>query len=143
MFVRIRRPPTSTRTYTLFPATTLFRSPLDVVREPVALAFLDVALLDRIGRHHGRRAQHQVEGLVKLPDPVVQPAARQLGGGDVLHGQGQALLDVPDDLRLELVAVAGQQTLARRRHAHRSEEDTSELQSLMRNSYAVFCLQKT
>src|SRR3546814_8451269 len=31
----------------------------------------------------------------------------------------------------------------RRRRAHRSEEHTSELQSLMRSSYAVFCLKKT
>src|SRR3546814_2320912 len=83
----IRRPPRSTRTDTLFPYTTLFRSqqgdhPCD--RKPVADA-------------HG------------IARSAKQPFARLPQG---------------------------------RRRARRSEEHTSELQSLMRISYAVFCLKK-
>src|SRR3546814_1737906 len=86
----IRRPPRSTRTDTLCPYTTLFRSlGLVVVREPVL--------------EDGRGAP--VRGVV-----AAQPA--RVRGGD---GGGQA---------------------------GRSEEHTSELQSLMRISYAVFCLKK-
>src|SRR3546814_5265088 len=83
----IRRPPRSTRTDTLFPYTTLFRS----------LVPNDVVVADLLQRH-----QHQ-----KRIDHRVQTAA---------------------ELRAERVA--------------RSEEHTSELQSLMRISYAVFCLKK-
>src|SRR3546814_7886561 len=81
----IRRPPRSTRTDTLFPYTTLFRSP------------------DRgSGRAGG---QHIAQ---------YRPARTQSGGWrPVLSASG------------------------------RSEEHTSELQSLMRISYAVFCLKKT
>src|SRR3546814_4732152 len=96
----IRRPPRSTRTDTLFPYTTLFRS--------------DFAAL----------ALHQLERL------GLQPA-----------------FDAPPE-RLEraadMQAVAIEPDRARRgrRPVDRSEEHTSELQSLMRNSYAVFCLKK-
>src|SRR3546814_16072485 len=75
-FLMIRRPPRSTRTDTLFPYTTLFRS----------------------GQVHLARRPHHAGG------------ARR---------------------RLE-----------RSRHRGRSEEHTSELQSLMRISYAVFCLKQ-
>src|SRR3546814_7265012 len=93
----IRRPPRSTRTDTLFPYTTLFRS-----RVPARLRNGGAA--DRAG---GTLASH--------------PAA---GGG--LAGCAE-----PSGLRS-----------ARLRHGRRrSEEHTSELQSLMRISYAVFCLQ--
>src|SRR3546814_8513499 len=81
----IRRPPRSTRTDTLFPYTTLFRS---------------AAVGDR------------------LLDEVV-------GAVD----EGQRLLEVDD---VDAVAL----------REDRSEEHTSELQSLMRISYAVFCLKK-
>src|SRR3546814_6594464 len=95
----IRRPPRSTRTDTLFPYTTLFRS----TRRP-------------------RR-----------------PA--RLGPGD----RGAASRD-PDRTRQTRRAAedhGDRQRLSRSRHAaRRSEEHTSELQSLMRISYAVFCLKK-
>src|SRR3546814_9222543 len=81
----IRRPPISTRTDTLFPYTTLFRSSL----------------------------------------------ARQVFGAE--RGQGTG-------------AHLGDRRGVDQRHRHagawRSEEHTSELQSLMRSSYAVFCLKK-
>src|SRR3546814_18571489 len=82
-FLMIRRPPRSTRTDTLFPYTTLFRS-----ARPRRLA--------GVSRHHPRRDERR-------PDA---------GGRD------------------------------RPARASRSEEHTSELQSLMRISYAVFCLKK-
>src|SRR3546814_9246402 len=85
-FLMIRRPPRSTRTDTLFPYTTLFRSP-DVRRH---------GQLTARDRHRG-------------------PQRRQEGES---HGPG--LL----------------------RPGRRSEEHTSELQSLMRSSYAVFGLKK-
>src|SRR3546814_6414963 len=87
----IRRPPISTRTDTLFPYTTLFRSRLggdDPQRQS-----------DFAGRHELAVALEQV--------PVSVEAFRVF----------------PDDQQ-------------------RSEEHTSELQSLMRISYAVFCLKK-
>src|SRR3546814_5586791 len=83
-FLMIRRPPRSTRTDTLFPYTTLFRS-----QPHLACA-----------RHHG---SHDGRGV------AIAPA-------------GVAAVRVKPDAR--------------------SEEHTSELQSLMRISYAVFCLKK-
>src|SRR3546814_2276418 len=102
----IRRPPRSTRTDTLFPYTTLFRSRRGVHLE----------------RHHLRRA-----GAGRRLDP-----GRPSGAGDLRRHLGG----------LRDGTALGQ---ARRRHlvlAERSEEHTSELQSLMRISYAVFCLKK-
>src|SRR3546814_9704629 len=85
-FLMIRRPPRSTRTDTLFPYTTLFRSGRHG-RGP------HLSLLQQQGSHRGRGRKTRPR---ILPD-----------------------------------------------HAPRSEEHTSELQSLMRISYAVFCLKKT
>src|SRR3546814_11213199 len=82
-FLIIRRPPRSTRTDTLFPYTTLFRS-------PVGLQALGDGVQRGVLTHY--------------------PQAHALAEGT--HGVG------------------------------RSEEHTSELQSLMRISYAVFCLKK-
>src|SRR3546814_8601171 len=87
----IRRPPSSTRTDTLLPYTTLFRSGLGRGRAH------DQTLGDLLVRQHLR---HQGD---HLPFPIGQ-----------------------------LVEAVGRN--------RRSEEHTSELQSLMRISYAVFCL---
>src|SRR3546814_4646285 len=105
----IRRPPRSTRTDTLFPYTTLFRSVLvqHLHLRPVGGA-VEVAHQHRVrvlGQQFGDERQ--------LRQPRLA-AQRQVGDGD----------------RQALVAFA------------RSEEHTSELQSLMRISYAVFCLKK-
>src|SRR3546814_1275989 len=97
----IRRPPRSTRTDTLFPYTTLFRSKL-----ADALAFRDQA---RMSCQRPRAA-------------LALPPAR-CDRDEVRPGKRQR----------KQVA---------RGHALRSEEHTSELQSLMRISYAVFCLKK-
>src|SRR3546814_14273039 len=96
-FLMIRRPPRSTRTDTLFPYTTLFRSVRGVANGLLG----DVQLVVCDGVHED-----------EVGAVLVQ----------VLH---LALVDVR---RLHLDAGV------------RSEEHTSELQSLMRISYAVFCL---
>src|SRR3546814_10305059 len=90
----IRRPPISTRTDTLFPYTTLFRS------------FAEEARQWAIG-----------------------PYATALLKGQKLEGEERA------QIRRELSRFTGLSET-------RSEEHTSELQSLMRISYAVFCLKK-
>src|SRR3546814_1520122 len=110
----IRRPPRSTRTDTLFPYTTLFRS------------------LDPLGdQADAERARQRGD---RLDDRRVLRA-----GGDVAH---EALVDLQavDRKALEVAErrIAGAEVVDR----DRSEEHTSELQSLMRLSYAVFCLKK-
>src|SRR3546814_8989053 len=82
----IRRPPRSTRTDTLFPYTTLFRS-------------------------RGQSPHQAVHPPLRMPPARGEPGRRRAWA-------------------------------PRRRDARRSEEHTSELQSLMRISYAVFCLKK-
>src|SRR3546814_5181853 len=95
-----RRPPRSTRTDTLFPYTTLFRSVLFRAR------------------------------------PIAPTGHRQPRPGARWRSARHA--------RKARIAVAGDRTgrLEDPGREWRSEEHTSELQSLMRNSYAVFCLKK-
>src|SRR3546814_3037555 len=101
----IRRPPRSTRTDTLFPYTTLFRS--DVL---LAVHFPGDG-----------RTEHAGAGL-EFPD--LFPGLGVEGLQETFRRAGE-----------HQVAFGGQ-------HPTRSEEHTSELQSLMRISYAVFCLKK-
>src|SRR3546814_7746323 len=89
-----RRPPRSTRTDTLFPDTTLFRS------------------VQRLGDHHVRQGLEDGEDHV----PHLWIAMGREDDPQVGVGAGQ--------------------------FGDRSEEHTSEPQSLMRISYAVFCLKK-
>src|SRR3546814_5304330 len=101
----IRRPPRSTRTDTLFPYTTLFRSP-------------------DIGHAFGLQQLHDV--------------FQRVGGHAAFVHFGAVALAIeqgPHAAVHHLVAIAW-----RKADAVRSEEHTSELQSLMRISYAVFCL---
>src|SRR3546814_3045271 len=100
----ILRPPRSTRTDTLFPDPTLFRSGF-------ALADAIAKVIEGERFHRQQRGQHQ------------PPQAKRRG----FHGW---------------VAAATGSVEILHQH-HRSEEHTSELQSLMRISYAVFCLNKT
>src|SRR3546814_14335181 len=88
-FLMIRRPPRSTRTDTLFPYTTLFRSP------------------------DGRR--HTFAGLYRVDEARLATMTAGILREMFQSGEMRAI---------------------------RSEEHTSELQSLMRISYAVFCLKK-
>src|SRR3546814_7654805 len=96
----IRRPPRSTRTDTLFPYTTLFRSCQDEARE---------------------------SGLIRASSWAA--TRRASSSGNTLSSQ--RLKCSPSQVRCACV-----------RRGIRSEEHTSELQSLMRISYAVFCLKK-
>src|SRR3546814_8550603 len=100
----IRRSPRSTRTDTLFPYTTLFRSVQD--EQQVQRLGRDRVHLQRAARHF----EHHVQEAVHVPEVVARVAQRPA----------------------HRMAMAG----------GRSEEHTSELQSLMRTSYAVFCLKK-
>src|SRR3546814_1962881 len=95
LFLMLRRPPRSTRTDTLFPYTTLFRS-----------------CVDRLARCAASRCARL------LTDR--RTARQQNCFNMTMKGSNAA-----------------------RRSRPRSEEHTSELQSLMRISYAVFCLKKT
>src|SRR3546814_5556558 len=109
----IRRPPRSTRTDTLFPYTTLFRSP--VLRAPTS-------------------------GAAAAADPVADPGRAGAADGADLDRPGR-------NLHVHRrCGTGGAQSrwhaMDRDRPTHRSEEHTSELQSLMRISYAVFCLKK-
>src|SRR3546814_10533316 len=104
----IRRPPRSTRTDTLFPYTTLFRS--------LALDLIDPPAHGLAGEEAG-----QVAGQ-SAGRPQVVSFGQQAHAGQIQF----------------TLAAQGFAPAAR----HRSEEHTSELQSLMRISYAVFCLKK-
>src|SRR3546814_11567922 len=98
-FLMIRRPPRSTRTDTLFPYTTLFRSqaPSTAVDPMLALVWAAGAVCAVGAAYHAK--YHRLAALILM------------GGAGLV------------------VCI-------------RSEEHTSELQSLMRISYAVFCLKK-
>src|SRR3546814_10206947 len=113
----IRRPPRSTRTDTLFPYTTLFRSP----RERQHDRPTDVA----------RTTAHD-------RDPAGQPAFRYRH----FAAPPRSLEISPTDAAAARRDSADRRQAATLRSQLRSEEHTSELQSLMRISYAVFCLKK-
>src|SRR3546814_10870473 len=121
----IRRPPRSTRTYTLFPDTTLFRSRIQQRREARShcgrLAITSAALWHErgaIGLCPCRRRALCHVGMAQTRCRTLFPPAG-CGFDPVL-----LLAEFPLSL------------------SDRSEEHTSELQSLMRRSYAVFCLKK-
>src|SRR3546814_3387606 len=108
-FLMIRRPPRSTRTDTLFPYTTLFRSVSDPDRSD--------------GQPVGTPISFQFDC---PPDP--------------------SLMEISQLYQAFWAAVGAEVNLNQVEQAthvnQRSEEHTSELQSLMRISYAVFCLKK-
>src|SRR3546814_4157627 len=109
-FLMIRRPPRSTRTDTLFPYTTLFRSHALDRRLADDRAGVRTDVDDAApGAHHLEPAEDREQLLQRAHLPLDNVEAAALG-----------------------VGVEGV----------RSEEHTSELQSLMRISYAVFCLKK-
>src|SRR3546814_10751465 len=113
----IRRPPRSTRTDTLFPYTTLFRSLLRL-RPGEGRPSEGGGGGQRPVRHDQRQRRRQ-RCEQRRPDHPAHEADRVFGA---LRGCG------------------GSRGLVVR--SVRSEEHTSELQSLIRNSYDVFCLKK-
>src|SRR3546814_4441217 len=134
----LRRPPSSTRTDTLFPYTTLFRS----VRAGFSNAdrvYVDTHRLNAVkARRRDRDATvARAEIIEHIAGFYVCHAEHRF---DDRLGRGHI-----DDVRHPLGQRRGYILRGRRlaqswRHDQRSEEHTSELQSLMRNSYAVFCL---
>src|SRR3546814_3593096 len=103
-----------------------------------------------LGEHvvHVRRAEAggvaaaEQEAVERAPFQASHPGGRAIHVGDVVVlvvAPGQARLEAVEDRDAELQAHGVTIALAA---AARSEEHTSELQSLMRISYAVFCLKK-
>src|SRR3546814_2244967 len=116
----IRRPPRSTRTDTLFPYTTLFRSRFG----PALRAWRDQRAISR--------------------------SAKRAACIGMTVGYGLFCVSVRPSPLLAFAVAAGLAACAayvlsrpQPRNGIRSEEHTSELQSLMRISYAVFCLKQT
>src|SRR3546814_9394883 len=123
----IRRPPRSTRTDTLFPYTTLFRS-----RSKRSSG----RGCDR-GRGSFTRSGAACGGGVVISSKVgCAFAATGRGGSSPPGGCRPRFAPHPASV------AASTATRSQRDCISRSEEHTSELQSLMRISYAVFCLQK-
>src|SRR3546814_1956561 len=121
-FSMIRRPPRSTRTDTLFPNTTLFRSVRNDRHALLGHAIADDLLLHRAGRDDAMTGCIEDQVLQRCRPAVFR---RRLPLG-------------PRHEFREHVAAAGNEGCA----GFRSEEHTTELQSLMRISYTDFCLKK-
>src|SRR3546814_7405602 len=135
----IRRPPRSTRTDTLFPYTTLFRSLVENIlnhrtdgriscgREVLGKLTLIVTSL--------KHSLHLAAHLLKESIPVSPHQSRRHGPGLThggSHGIGESFLE---SFKVAFVDLGSYLIVEKR-----SEENTFELQSLMRISYAVFCL---
>ena len=83
--------------------------PFDIIVELLAVAFGDIAIPDRERRHDGRGAEQEVVGLEELHRAGRHRDALRLGAFDLLDGEFQAFLDIPDHLRLEQVALGAEQ----------------------------------
>src|SRR3546814_4717611 len=119
----IRQPPRSTRTYTLFPYTMLFRS--------------ETWLLVTSALHMPRAmGVFRAQGWDPVPLPVDFRGEGRLRFLRPAESLGGRLAGI-DDVAHEWVGLIAYWMLG-----YRSEEHTSELQSLMRISYAVFCFTK-
>src|SRR3546814_3324655 len=118
----IRRPPRSTRTYTLFPYTTLFRSWDHPVDEQA----------------HAQDSEHdEAQGQLEDGLAVLEQFFPRNAPPVEKQQRRQELQE--EDFGIERnPPVRGEADYS----PERSEEHTSELQSLMRISYAVFCLKK-
>src|SRR3546814_1776517 len=76
--------------------------------------------------------------VIVLPGSIIQRLAQPAGGFRRVPSRGRTLVGLENHL-----GIVGRIGFQPRFELLRSEEHTSELQSLMRNSYAVFCLKKT
>src|SRR3546814_10446193 len=125
----IRRPPRSTRTDTLFPYTTLFRSSAAGCRGSAAAQRDDRAGSEPVTQA-GPEDVHLgvVKAVAAVVDPLIAVGRHQV--------ESRRQRDVQADFAKRREIGVGVTFGA----DGRSEEHTSELQSLMRSSYAVFCL---
>src|SRR3546814_6232197 len=132
-----RRPPRSTRTDTLVPYTTLFRSSVEM---PGMNGMAATRTIRRLG---GTTAAIPIVALTAHASHADLAACLDAGMDDILNKPLER-----SKLRQALMRWSGRRPAARAPVARtpaangRSEEHTSELQSLMRISYAVFCLKK-
>src|SRR3546814_7214326 len=120
----LRRQPKSTRSHTLLPYPTLFRSTIEHI-----LSFL----------RHASQGLEERKQILYLLGPVG-------GGKSSLAERLKALMEVHPIYVLkagdEISPIFESPLALFDAETHRSEEHTSEIQSLMRISYAVFCLEK-
>src|SRR3546814_9025948 len=117
----LRRPPRSTRTDTLFPYTTLFRSNFKMLSAGTAV----------------------ITGTVtQLPGSVPVTGVSPVSASATLISQAASAFCEREFRAPTAMAVQGPASVLCLGCSVRSEEHTSELQSLMRISYAVFCLKK-
>src|SRR3546814_4626974 len=146
-FFMIRRPPRSTRTDTLFPYTTLFRSAPSKLSSLAKTAQLSPARGESLPlpfkpRQHVHRVDTDFgDGVAAFHDEERRFAQPGDGLADP-QVVGALQLELRDRVLLESVDAERDHQNFRRVSGDRSEEHTSELQSLMRISYAVFCLKK-
>src|SRR3546814_6279801 len=131
----IPSPPSSTRTDTPFPHSTLFRSAAGSSSAPAAPAFRRAAPAGRHGPRHRAPA-----GGLSLRRAAVQ-SRRQAQSADAPGDQASAA-PPRHHLGLRNSRPGGGDDNGRPAHRDRSEEHTSGLQSLMRISSAVFCFKK-
>src|SRR3546814_4817165 len=135
----IRRPPRSTRTYTLFPYTTLFRS------LGLSGSYVEAEFDSTLTRPDGTVIEGIRDGN-RLPSvPKFQMAANATYSFPIdAAGNSNAFVTASFQHVGSRYTQPGDQENNPRTFVHgftfRSEEHTSELQSLMRISYAVFCL---
>src|SRR3546814_751298 len=166
-FLMIRRPPRSTRTDTLFPYTTLFRSADDLAHALHLVEAREVHQHREAGEQLkplGKAAEHRERARDILVAVDAEGAEIVVLRAHLVIFEEHAIFALGHADRVEQVRVSGDVDgfhvaergqhhldLGRLEHAaifvvvailHRSEEHTSELQSLMRISYAVFCLKK-
>src|SRR3546814_7085662 len=122
----IRRPPRSTRTDTLVPYTTLFRSPLPAALQPRPEPDRTDVRQAQASAPQSRRANHRKHMEAHRLTPR--------------HLQPSRMPELPHQRRIRVnVISSGSQT---RPDIPRTEDHTSEHQSLIRTSYAVFCFTK-
>src|SRR3546814_4240386 len=131
-FLMIRRPPRSTRTDTLYPYTTLFRSCL---LDRVIVAGGCIINADKIERSVIGVRSRIGKGTV-IRNTYMMGSDHYQNLDDIVAAQkaNRPLVGVGERCYIDNCIID--------KSACRSEEHTSELQSLMRISYAVFCLKK-
>src|SRR3546814_8499262 len=128
----IRRPPRSTRTDTLFPYTTLFRSALALAGDAEGSLYV----LSEAARAEGAEARTRQNFALALALSGRWAQARIVASQDLSLDKLEGRMDEWSKSAEKPKATVRVASLI---GTERSEEHTSELQSLMRHSYAGFC----